>query len=206
MEQLIKSLIEKYNDLLNNWQINTPLRRAHFFTQLFHESKCKAVRENVNYSADGLANTWYTRYAAKNVNGKYIKKNGRFTPNDLALKLHRKPIEIANNVYANRMGNGSPSSGDGWLFRGGGMLQITGRNNYNLLSKDTRVDFLTNPDIILEETNSMLAACWFWKTNKINIYADKNDLSEVRHTVNGGYIGLEDCRNLFPSIHKIFIK
>lgn len=206
MEQLIKSLSEKYNSLLNDWQINTPLRRAHFFTQLQHESKCKSVREVMNYSATGLANTWPARYAAKNTKGQYIKNKGKFTPNTLALRLHKKPIEIANNVYANRMGNGSPSSMDGWIFRGGGALQITGKNNYTLLTKDTGVDFRSNPDIILQEGNSMIAACWFWKTNKLNIHADKNDLVGVRKVVNGGTIGLEDCQKIFPTIHKIFVK
>lgn len=206
MEQIIKYLSEKYNTLLNDWHINTPLRRAHFFTQLYVESKCKSVRENMNYSASSLAETWPARYAAKNTKGQYIRVKGRLTPNELALKLHRKPVEIANNVYTNRMGNGSPSSMDGWIFRGGGAKQITGRNNYALLTKDTGIDFLSNPDIILEEANSMIAACWFWKTNKLNVHADKNDLVAVRKTVNGGTIGLDDCQRIFPAIHKIFVK
>jgi len=88
-----------------------------------------------------------------------------------AQTYERKPEMIANRVYANRMGNGNEQSGDGWKYRGRGFLQITGRENYLLLSKDTRIDFLNNPDLLLEEANAMISALWFWQKNNLNSFA-----------------------------------
>lgn len=175
-----------YNTLLNNYGINTPLRRSHFFTQLWHESRLKPVAENLNYSASGLLTTFR-----------------KYFDNVSSINYARQPQKIANRVYANRMGNGSEASGDGWKYRGRGFIQLTGKNNYILLSKDTRIDFLNNPDLLLQEANSMIAACWFWHYNKINEIADKNDLIGVRKKVNGGIIGLKECQTLFSEVEKL---
>lgn len=169
----------KYKTLLNKWGINTPLRVAHFMAQIEHESGFKLISENLNYSAQGLADTWSSRYAVD-------PKAKRKVPNAIANRLHRKPQDIANNVYANRMGNGEEKSNDGWNYRGRAFLQITGKDNYTKLSKDTGVDYVKNPDKLLVEADAMISACWYWKTNNINRYADKDDLDGVSDLINIG--------------------
>jgi putative chitinase len=169
-------LYEKYKTLLNSYYINTPLRLAHFFSQLDHESNLKPIAENLNYSASGL--------------GKTFKKY--FPTIEIANKFARQPEKIANKVYANRMGNGNEASGDGFRFRGRGFIQITGKSNYTVLSKDTRIDFLTNPDLLLQEANALISALWFWQKNKLNEYADKDDIITITKRINGGLNGIED--------------
>lgn len=168
------NLQHKYKTLLNNYKVNTPLRLSHFFAQLEHESNLKPIEENLNYSASGL----------RKIFGKY------FTDLE-SIKYQRKPELIANKVYANRMGNGNEASGDGWKYRGRGFIQITGKNNYILLSKDTKIDFVNNPDLLLNEANSMTSALWFWNKNKLNNLADKDDVKGITKIINGGYNGLK---------------
>ena len=172
-------LKDKYKTLLNVHHVNTPLRQAHFFSQMEHESGLKPVSENLNYSATGLLSTF----------GKYFDLE--------SAKLYaRQPQKIANKVYANRMGNGNEASGEGWKYRGRGFIQITGKNNYSMLSKDTRIDFLSNPDLLLTEVNSMISALWYWNKNGLNALADKNDIKGITRTINGGYNGLADRTEL----------
>lgn len=166
----------KYKSLLDKYDVDTPLRQAHFFGQLEHESGLKPIQENLNYSSEGLS--------------KIFKKY--FQTIILANKYARKPEMIANKVYASRMGNGDESSGDGWKYRGRGFIQLTGKSNYIQLSKDTGIDFVNNPDLLLEEVNAMLSALWFWKRNGLNNFADKDDVKSITKRINGGFIGLED--------------
>ena len=193
----VKELAHKYRTLLGKHGINTPLRLAHFFGQLEHESGLKPVEENLNYSAQGLADTWPTRYAKD-------PKSKTKEPNVLALSLHRKPEDIANHTYANRMGNGSVESGEGWKYRGRGFIQVTGRDNYEALSKDTGVDCLNNPDLLLGEVGAMVAAVWYWDTNNLNALADKDDIVGVTKRINGGTIGLEHRTQLTNKYKKIW--
>lgn len=181
MEIVKKGLLlqKKYKTLLNSYHINTPLRLAHFFAQISHESGLKPIGENLNYSKDGLLKTF----------GKYFNS-------DNATFYARKPELIANKVYCNRMGNGNYESGDGWKYRGRGFIQITGKNNYTMLSKDTRIDYLNNPDLLLNEADSLISALWYWNKYKINLLADKNDIKSVTKTINGGYNGLQDRTEL----------
>lgn len=165
----------KYKTLLAKNDITTPLRMAHFFSQLDHESNLKPIIENLNYSASGLIRI-FRKY---------------FTDLE-AIQFQRQPEKIANRVYANRMGNGNEASGDGWKYRGRGFLQITGKENYQKLSKATGIDFVNNPDLLLQEANSMVAACWFWNTRKLNVLADKDDVRGITKIINGGFNGLPD--------------
>jgi len=174
-------LNEKYKTLLNSYHVNTPLRVAHFMAQIEHESGLKPISENLNYSQAGLLATF----------GKYFNNS----PNE-AKKYARQPEKIANRVYANRMGNGSEISGDGWKYRGRGFIQITGKDNYTMLSKDTRIDFLSNPDLLLQEANSMISALWFWNKNKLNDLSDKNDILGITKRINGGTNGIEHRKEL----------
>lgn len=182
MEIVKKGLLlqKKYKTLLNSYHINTPLRLAHFFAQISHESGLKPIGENLNYSKDGLLNT-FSKY---------------FPIYSKASEYARQPQKIANLVYANRMGNGNEASGDGWKFRGRGFIQITGKDNYIMLSKDTRIDFLNDPDLLLTEANALISALWYWNKHKINLLADKNDIKAVTKTINGGYNGLKDRTEL----------
>lgn len=175
----------KYKTLLSRNGINNPLRIAHFMGQVEHESNFKPVRENLNYSAQGLANTWPTRYAVD-------PKSKVKVPNDLAHKLHRKPEAIANNAYADRMGNGGEGTGDGWKYRGAGLLQITGKSNFAQLSADTGVDYLSNPNLLMNEADSLIAALWFWNKNNLSSLADKDDVVGITKKINGGTTGLSD--------------
>lgn len=138
-------LQDKYKTLLSNYGINTPLRIAHFMAQIHHESNLKPVSENLNYSKSAL----------RRVFGKYFKNDA------IASQYARQPEKIANKVYANRMLNGNEASGDGWKYRGRGFIQITGKQNYMLLSKDMRVDYLNNPELLLNEADSMISAYLF---------------------------------------------
>lgn len=187
-----------YNDLLNQYGINTTLRRLHFFTQLFHESKCEIISENLNYSAKRLVEIFKNKFD--------LNKDGRLDSNEQekVVQIANKPQLIANFLYANRMGNGNETSGDGYKYRGRGFIQLTGRNNYTLLSKSTQIDFVNNPDLLLEEKYAMLAACWFWKTNNINQYADIDNIDNVRKKVNGGIIGLNECKKIYSQLKLIF--
>lgn len=170
----------KYKTLLNSYHVNTSLRIAHFMAQIEHESGLKPISENLNYNAKGLGAT-FKKY---------------FPTIELATAYARKPEMIANRVYANRMGNGNYESGDGWKFRGRGFLQITGKDNYLVLSKDTRIDCFNNPDLLLQEANAMISALWFWQKNKLNTFADKDDIIGLTKRINGAFIGLEHRKEL----------
>jgi len=183
MEIIDKGLLlkEKYKTILYTYGINTHLRMCHFLTQISHESGLKPISENLNYSSERLRQIFPKYFISKADADRYA----------------RQPERIANRVYANRMGNGNEASGDGWKYRGRGFIQITGKSNYLMLSKDTRIDFITNPDLLLQEANSMISALWFWNKNNLNALADKNDVNAITKRINGGFNGLEHRTELF---------
>ena len=163
------------------FRINSEARIAGFIAQCGHESNNFTVlEENLNYSADGLTKIF----------GKYFgPKSGR-NPQD----YHRQPEKIANVVYASRMGNGDTKSGHGWMFRGRGAIQLTGRDNYIAFGKDPNVGM--EPDKVIKylgtKEGALASACWYWNSRKINDAADANDIVKMTKLVNGGTIGLED--------------
>lgn len=169
------------------WEINTPIRIAGFLAQISHESgHLSRFIENLNYSADGLARVWPSRYA---VNPRASVK----VPNDLAQRLHRNPEMIANHTYSNRMGNGPIESGDGWKYRGRGPKQITGANNYMAYAQAKNNHTLfTHPDQLLVPSIGADAAGWFWATNGCSPLMDAGDYRGVTLAINGGLIGHED--------------
>jgi len=182
-------LATKYKSLLDKYEVNTPLRLAHFFAQAEHESGLKPISENLNYSAEGL-----------------IKVFKKYFPTLQFAKLYaRNPEKIANKVYANRMGNGTEQSGEGWKYRGRGFIQITGKFNYMKLSTNTGIDFVSNPELLLLEANSMISALWFWNENRLNAIADKDDLKGITKRINGGYNGLEHRKELLDK-YKTLLK
>lgn len=166
------NLANRYRSLLNSYHVNTPLRLAHLFAQLDHESGLRPISENLNYSAQGLRTTFLKYFPTIAIANRYA----------------RNPEMIANRVYANRMGNGNEASGDGWKYRGRGFLQITGLDNYRLLSKDTRIDYVNNPDWLLREADSMIAALWYWNRIKANQHADKDNLDAISDLINIGRV------------------
>jgi putative chitinase len=178
----VKNFDEWYNNLLNilpEYDIDTPKRVAAFMAQCGHESGgFTLMQENLNYSAKGLRGTF----------GKY------FPNDDIAKQYERKPQMIANRVYGNRMGNGDEASGEGWYFRGRGIVQITGKNNYTKCSQslfESNV-LVENPDLLLETEYAIHSACWFWSAARLNELADIGDMKTMTKRINGGFIGLED--------------
>ena len=136
-------LSKKYRTLLSNYGINTPLRLAHFFAQLDHES-------------GGF---------------KILKERG----NDAYFQKY----EFRKNL-------GNTQKGDGLRFKGRGFIQITGRYNYTVLSKDTRIDYLNNPHWLEREADAMVSACWFWNKHKLNKYADQDNIDAISDLINKG--------------------
>jgi len=169
--------VHALNEILPEYEIDTPQRVAAFVAQCAHESGSFAfIKENLNYKAASLMKTF-----------------GKYFPDDAtAAQYANKGEQIANRVYANRMGNGDEASGDGYRFCGRGLIQLTGRDNYTF--------FAGSLDIPVEEASEYLAtfegaaqsACWFWETNNLNRFADTGDIKGLTRAINGGYIGLED--------------
>jgi len=192
--------------LLPDYDINTPKRIAAFIAQCSHESGgFRVLTENLNYSAQGLANTWPTRFAVRNMAGEYLRDaKGRYVPTDRAKLFARKPEMIANSVYANRMGNGSEESGDGWAHRGRGLKQLTGKDNYRACGIAIGDDFLKEPDRLLLPVNAALSAGWFWSVNKLNALADAGDVLGLTKRINGGTIGLKERTALYDRALPVF--
>lgn len=166
-------LYEKYKTVFESYAINTPLRIAHFMSQIEHESGLVPKRESLYFtSIDGLRKTFYTPF--KNKTDSFVKS------------FLRNSEHCANYVYANRGGNGDQASGDGFKYRGGGLIQNTFKNGYAWLEKKTGLPFVKNPDLILEEPNAVIAALEFWKENGLNTYADLDDLDAISDKINIG--------------------
>ena len=164
--------------VLPQYEIITEARVAAFIAQCGHESNnFKVLSENLNYSSDAL----------NKIFPKYFERAGRD-----AEDYHRQPEEIANVIYANRMDNGDTDSGDGWTFRGGGILQLTGRANYTAFGDTYDMSAEEATEYVREKRGALASACWYWETNKLNIYADSGDVKGLTKRINGGYIGLED--------------
>jgi len=180
------TLQQKYKSLFEKYELNTPLRIAHFMAQIEHESGLKPISENLNYSKKGLLTTFKKYFG------------------DLSAEVYaNKPEKIANRVYSNRIGNGDEASGEGWKYRGRGFIQITGKENYFHLLIDTDLDVIRNPDLLLEEANAMISALWFWDLKGLNELADKDDIKGITKRINGGYNGLEHRKQLYEKYSKI---
>jgi len=169
----IQSVVDKF-------EMNTPIRLSHFLGQCAHESgNFKFTSENLNYSTNGLLTTF----------PKYFKQPG------LAEAYSRNPERIASRVYADRMGNGSEGSHDGWKFRGRGYIQLTGKSNYASFDKFVNEDILSNPDLVAKQY-PLLSAAWFFYKNKLNSISDKGMtepvMFELTKRINGGTNGLQD--------------
>ena len=171
---------EWYQALINNlpqYEINTPERVAGFIAQCAHESGgFKRLKENLNYKWESL----------RKVFPKY------FPTDELAQEYAHKQDRIANRVYGSRMGNGDESSGDGFRYCGRGLIQLTGRNNYTKFAESIGMAVEEVPALLETFDGAVESACWFWKTNNLNQYADSGDILTMTKRINGGTIGLED--------------
>jgi len=173
---------------LKSSTINTKLRLAHFLSQCAHESSYfNVLTENLNYSRDGLLKI-FPKY---------------FTP-ATAADYARKPQKIASRVYANRMENGPESSGDGWKYRGRGIIQLTGKSNYTRCSQALykNLMLIENPDLLLDKSVAVRAAIWFWETNSLNQLADADNIIGVTKRINGGTIGLAHRTQVLDQIKR----
>ena len=186
------TVIDQIPEIETKFEINTPLRLAHFLAQAGHESGgFKALNENLNYGAKGLLGT-FKKY---------------FTPDTAAL-YERKPEKIANLVYANRMGNGDKASGDGYRFRGRGYIQLTGKDNYSAFDKTVDENILENPDLVATKY-PLASAAWFFHKNGLQKIADEGAtdvvVTKVTKKVNGGTIGLPDRIKHFNEYYKLLV-
>jgi putative chitinase len=174
------SVIAMIPEVASKFEINTPLRLAHFLAQCGHESGgFKLTKENLNYSAKGL-------------NGIFKKY---FPTLESAVPYERKPEKIANKVYGGRMGNGAEASGEGWKFHGRGFIQLTGKDNYTAFTKSIGEDCIANPDLVASKY-ALASAAWFFSKNGLHKMADGGAtdavVTSITKRVNGGTIGLPD--------------
>lgn len=161
------------------YNINTPKRVSAFLANIMIESQyLRTLRENLRYSAKGLARTWPNRYSTTGT------RSGQ--PNAKALSIAGNPVKIANHCYANRMGNGDEASGDGWKYSGKGPIQLTGKSNTQAFFKGCGLAMDSDPEDLLKPELGVHAACWFWSVNNINRFADSNDFDGCCDAVNIG--------------------
>lgn len=189
-------------DTCVEFEINTPQRIAGFLAQTSHESGgYTMLTENLNYRAATLAACWPNRFAEMGADKKPKRDaKGALIPTKVAHSIAGKPELIANMVYSSRMGNGAPQTGEGWKFRGRGLKQLTGKDNYARCGRDLGVDLVSNPDLLLEPIYAARSAGWFWKVNKISEFADNHDIKGMTKKINGGFIGLKERQDLYNKI------
>ncbi len=167
-------------EILPEYEINTPPRVAAFIAQCAHESGgFRALKENLNYKAATL----------RKIFPKYFPDDA--TANHYA-SLPNKQEAIANRVYANRMGNGPETSGDGFRYCGRGLIQLTGKENYTWFAASLEISVEEAAEYLQTFEGAVQSACWFWETNNLNQWADKGDILTLTKRINGGTIGLED--------------
>lgn len=165
------------DEILPEYEINTPQRVAAFLAQCAHESgNFKFLKENLNYKAESLLKVF----------PKYFKTI------DEARAYEKKPEKIANRIYGNRMGNGDESSGDGFRYCGRGLIQLTGKENYSWFAASLEIPVEEASEYLETFEGAVQSACWFWETNSLNVQADAGDIKLMTRKINGGYIGLED--------------
>lgn len=165
------------NRAISRYKIDSRVRQAAFIAQIGHESgHLRRLVENLNYSAEGLAATWKERY--QRVDGK---------PNNKANSLARRPEAIANDAYAGR--NGNKAAGDGWLYRGRGLLQITGRSNYSAAGAGLGLPLEDQPELLEQPEYAAMSAGWWWSQRGLNDLADSGRFQDIGSVINTGKPG-----------------
>lgn len=186
LDELVAALNAAFDDPANG--LTTVNRKAAFIAQCGHESgSFCAIKENLNYSADGL-----------------VKIFRKYFPDlDAATPYARNPEKIANKVYASRMGNGNEASGDGWKFRGRGFIQLTGHDNYSKCGTAIGKDLISNPEYLETMEGAIKSALWYWNSRNLNALADADDILHMTMKINGGTIGLEDRKHHYETAKQV---
>lgn len=180
--------VNALNNILPKYGINTRLRIMAFLAQCGHESNgFTDVTENLNYSREGLINTWPNRF-----------------PPQIVPQYARQPERIANRAYADRMGNGPESSGDGWKHRGRGVIQITGKDKYIEFAKAVGKPYDEIFAYLETKEGAVESACWFWMNNGCNALADAEKFIALTRRINGGTNGLEDRTARYEQAATVF--
>lgn len=174
------------NDAMAACEISTAPRQSAFLAQVLHESaELRHLEESLSYSPQRLRQVWPQRF-----------------PSDaVAAQYGHAPEKLANHIYASRMGNGDEASGDGWRYRGRGLIQLTGRDNYAALAGAVKLDALAQPELLLQPAGAALSAAWFWQAHGLNALADQASganadvvFADITRRVNGGLNGLTERR------------
>jgi putative chitinase len=177
------------NKILPDYDIDTPQRVAAFLAQAGHESgSFTALHENLNYRPETL----------RKIFPKY------FPDDATAAQFAHNPEMIANRVYANRMGNGNETSGDGFRYCGRGLIQLTGKQNYQNFADSIGIAVEEVPDFLQTFEGAIQSACWFWENNNLNQYADNGDFVNMTKRINGGTIGLDDRQHRYQQAMQVF--
>jgi len=187
-EDIIQKYVEFLNEMMEFYEINNKNRISMFLAQVGHESGgLRTIKENLNYSADRL----------KVIFPKYFRgvDTSAFAKN---------PQKIANRVYASRMGNGDEASGDGYRYCGRGLVQLTGKSNYQAFAADMNMSLEEATEWLATEEGAAWSAGWFWDSRELNQWADKGDIVTVTKKINGGTIGLEDRKSHYEAALEIF--
>ena len=167
-EEPLQAAFDKYD-------INTPKRQAAFIGQCAHESaNFKVLQENLNYSAEGLMKTWPSRFPTKEIADQYA----------------RNPAKIAGKVYNGRLGNTSEEEAAKYLGRG--LIQLTGKENYERCGSAIGVDLINEPTLLVEPNHAAMSAGWFWNKKGLNELADTQEHGIITKRINGGTLGLDD--------------
>jgi putative chitinase len=177
------------NAILPDYGIDTPQRVAAFVAQCAHESgNFRFLTENLNYRATSLR-ALFKKY---------------FPTDELAQQYEKKPEKIANRIYGGRMGNGPEESGDGFRFCGRGLIQLTGRDNYTWFAESIESSLEETVEYLQTFEGAVQSACWFWETNNLNQWADKDDILTLTKRINGGTIGLADREKHYAHAKHVF--
>jgi putative chitinase len=168
------------NEILPDYNIDTPHRVAAFLAQCAHESGgFRALKENLNYRAETLRKIFPKYFPTDELARQYAS-------------MPNKQEAIANRVYASRMGNGDEASGDGYRYCGRGLIQLTGKTNYEWFAASLEIPVEEASEYLQTFEGAVQSACWFWESNNLNKEADAGDIKTMTRKINGGFIGLED--------------
>ena len=185
----LNKFLDEFNKQLPVYNISTPLRISAFISQGAHESgELRQLVENMNYSAARISQVWPKRFPTL----------------ESAISYQHNPEKLGNNVYANRMGNGSPESNDGYRYRGRGWFNGTGKDFYKKMTQLSGNDFIANPDLMATAIYAVKSACVEWKAGNMNELADAQNFKAITKKINGGYTGLAERTNYYNKAKKAF--
>jgi len=175
--------VDGLNKTFERFNISTPRQQAMFIGQCGHEcANFRILEENLNYKAESLVRLW----------------KSHFPTIDIANQYAHQPEKIANRAYAGRMGNGPEESGDGWAYCGRGLIQLTGKDNYQSFADSIGVSLQEVGAYLETFEGCVQSACWFWENNNLNALADQKNWIVISHKVNGGSEG-QDKRVAFSN-------